>query len=734
MILDIKTTMLMYSIVNIVCAIVMAVAWYQNRKYFSGLSFWLADLVLQAGGAILIVLRGTVPDFVSMVVANTMILAGIVIIYIGLERFLGQRSSQIHNYVLLALFVPIATYFTLAQPSLEVRSAVISLMTFIFTFQCYWLLMHRVALNNRPTTRLVGIVFAGYALVAVIRTIRFIVVPLRSNDFFTSGMFEALMIVLFIILAVGLICALISMVNRRLLGDVQAGAEQIRQERDRAQAYFDIAGTMLLVVDTKGKVSAINKKGCEILEYEELDIIGKDWFKNFTPERMRAEARSIFKRIMKGDIEHFEYVEGFAVLARSGKEKFVRWHNSIIRNESGKIIGILRSGEDITERKRMEDALSDSEQRFRTFFEDAPMYCYMVSPEGKILDVNKLALETLGYKKEEVIGKPLITTIYAPNSYEKAKTLFTKWKETGIVEGELNIVTREGMERTVLLNVHAVRDSRGKLLHSISIQRDVSEIRHMEEGRKVLEQKAQVSSRLATIGELASGVAHEINNPLTGVIGYAQFLLAREDIPESAKEDLKIINEGAHRVAGIVKRLLAFARHTKPAQSLADINNLITSVLQLREYNLKASNIDVTTTLDPTLPITMADAGQLQQVFLNLIVNAETEMKLARGKGKLLISTEKVDNTIHISFKDDGPGISKENLPKIFDPFFTTREVGEGTGLGLSICYGMMKEHNGRIWAESERGKGATFIVELPIVDTASKSPKSSPAKMSSRK
>lgn len=122
MILDMRTTMLMYAIVNIVCALIMAVVWYQNRKYFAGISFWLADLVLQAGGALLIVLRGAVPDFVSMVVANFMILAGIVIIYIGLERFVGKKSSQIHNYVLLAIFVPIATYFTVVQPNLDARS------------------------------------------------------------------------------------------------------------------------------------------------------------------------------------------------------------------------------------------------------------------------------------------------------------------------------------------------------------------------------------------------------------------------------------------------------------------------------------------------------------------------------------------------------------------------------------------------------------------------------------
>jgi PAS domain S-box-containing protein len=598
MILDMKTTMLMYAIVNIVCALVMAIVWYQNRKYFAGLSFWLADLVLQAAGALLIVLRGAVPDFVSMVVANTIILAGIIVIYIGLERFVGKKSSQIHNYILLAVFIAISTYFTLIQPSLEERSLVVSVMTVIFTFQCYWLLLHRVSPDTRRTTAFVGIVFGGFTLVAAIRTIRFVIAPLQNNDFFKSGTFETLMIMLYIILAICLICGLISMVNRRLLGDVRAGAEQIRRERDRAEAYFDMAGTMLLAVDAKGKVSAINKKGCEILEYEEKDIIGRDWFNIFTPERMRAEARSIFKRIMKGELEHFEYVEGFAVLSKSSKEKLVRWHNSVIKNERGKIVGILRSGEDVTE------------------------------------------------------------------------------------------------------------------------------LRRMEEERKILEQKAQLSSRLASIGELASGVAHEINNPLTGVIGYTQFLLDRKDIPDNVKDDLNIINEGAHRVASIVKRLLAFSRQTKPARTHVDINGLINDILQMRAYHLQANNITVDLALDSALPITIADAGQLQQVFLNLIVNAETEMKLAHNKGKLLISTKKSDNTIHVSFKDNGPGIPKENLEKIFDPFFTTREVGEGAGLGLSICYGIVKEHNGRIWVESKPRQGATFNVELPIVATDSGLPK----------
>ena len=214
---------------------------------------------------------------------------------------------------------------------------------------------------------------------------------------------------------------------------------------------------------------------------------------------------------------------------------------------------------------------------------------------------------------------------------------------------------------------------------------------------------------------MASGIAHEINNPLTGVIGFAQ-LLMQKDLPEDIKEYAKIINDGGQRVATIVKRLLTFTRQQKLGRKYININQIIETTLQLRAYGMETSNIEVVAHLDTDLPGTMADASQLQQVFLNIIINAETEMKLAHGKGKLSIKTEAIDNTIRISFKDNRPGIARENMDKIFNPFFTTRKVDEGVGLGLSICHRIIAAHGGRIYAKSKLGHGATFVVELPIV------------------
>jgi len=367
--------------------------------------------------------------------------------------------------------------------------------------------------------------------------------------------------------------------------------EELQRERQKAQRYLDVAGVLILVIDSDQKVSLINNKGCQILGCEEKEIIGKNWFDTFIPERVRDEVEAVFEKLMTGEIEPVEYYEN-PVLTSSGEERIIAWHNTVLTDEAGNTIGTLSSGEDITEGKRM------------------------------------------------------------------------------------------------------------------------------EEERMEMEQRAQQASRLAAIGEMASGVAHEINNPLTTVIGLAQLIMHR-DIPEDIESDVKTIADNAQRIADIVKRLLTFTRPQEPEREYIDINDVIKSTLAIRAYEMETSNIKVAIQLDPDLPLTMADGSQLQQVFLNIVMNADTEMRLAHGKGNLFIKTETIDDTIRVSFKDDGPGIAKENLQKIFDPFFTTREVGKGTGLGLSICHRIVTEHNGQIYTKSRLGRGATFFIELPVVTKA---------------
>jgi signal transduction histidine kinase len=230
-----------------------------------------------------------------------------------------------------------------------------------------------------------------------------------------------------------------------------------------------------------------------------------------------------------------------------------------------------------------------------------------------------------------------------------------------------------------------------------------------------MEKQLLLSDRLASIGQLAYGIVHELNNPLAGVIGYSDVLLRRKDLPEEIMEDLKIVSSEAWRASQIVKGLLTFARKDTARKEPVDIHGAIQAVLRLRRYEQEATHIKVKTDFLPDLPFVMGNPTQMQQVFINIILNAEQAMSEAHGKGMLVITTRRVQDYVRISFMDDGPGINQENMPRLFTPFFTTKVAGKGTGLGLSICQGIITEHGGKIYARNERGKGAAFIIELPV-------------------
>lgn len=222
------------------------------------------------------------------------------------------------------------------------------------------------------------------------------------------------------------------------------------------------------------------------------------------------------------------------------------------------------------------------------------------------------------------------------------------------------------------------------------------------------------SEKLSGIGEFVAGVAHELNNPLTSVMGFSE-LLAQADTNPQHKRHLEMIHKSAQRCQKIVKALLSFARRHKPERKAVCLNGLVEAALEILHYQLRTSGIEVTTTLDPSLPQAMVDAHQIQQVFLNIINNARQAIEAHAPHGWIKIATCVRGDQVRVSIQDSGPGIPPESLSKIFDPFFTTKEVGQGTGLGLSLCYGIIKEHGGTITPRSRPGEGATFIIELPI-------------------
>ena len=250
-----------------------------------------------------------------------------------------------------------------------------------------------------------------------------------------------------------------------------------------------------------------------------------------------------------------------------------------------------------------------------------------------------------------------------------------------------------------------------------NLKRSREQLESTVETLKTTQAQLVQSEKLSGIGEFVAGVAHELNNPLTTVMGFSE-LLGRADGEPQHKRYLDMIHKSAMRCQKIVQSLLSFARRHQPERKLSSINELVENAVEFLQYQLRTSNIEVTTRLAADLPRTMLDPHQIQQVFLNILNNARQAIEGHQPKGSVRISTETCGNNVRISFQDNGPGIPEKDLSKVFDPFFTTKEVGKGTGLGLSLCYGIIKEHGGTINIRSKPGEGALFVLELPLVSS----------------
>ena len=352
--------------------------------------------------------------------------------------------------------------------------------------------------------------------------------------------------------------------------------------------------------------------------------------------------------------------------------------------------------------------VSRSHREWETTF-DAMQDCVSLhDTTGKVIRANVALARRLKTIPQKVIGRYCSDIYDSEGSVSRICSHTSSLKSETIIVEELTLPLMDGVFQ---VSISPWYDKNNNLVGSIHVGKDISNERQ-------LQQQLIQSEKLSAIGELISGIAHELNNPLTGVMGYSQLLQLRKDLDDGAKDKLLKINNLALRCQKIVQNLLSFARKQKPERTLSDINEILEKTVELRSYELQVNNIEMVRELDRHLPKTIADAHQLQQVFLNVLTNAEQAMLESHGKGRLAIRTRSdTDKTrIVVEVIDDGPGIPENHLTRIFDPFFTTKEVGKGTGLGLSLSYGMIKEHGGNIYARSRPGEGATFVIELPVI------------------
>ena len=268
----------------------------------------------------------------------------------------------------------------------------------------------------------------------------------------------------------------------------------------------------------------------------------------------------------------------------------------------------------------------------------------------------------------------------------------------------------------------------GRQLRVEALLRDVSERKKLDDETRDIYHQLLQAEKMAALGQTISGVAHELNNPLATILSWAERLAQRPNLDASIRRGLDIILSESERSARIVRTLLTFARKRQTTRSMVDVNQVVRETLALRAYEQRVTNVTVIDALASGLPQAFADSHQVQQVLLNLIINAEQAMLSASGRGILVVRTwhDNEREAVVLEINDDGPGVPEELQQKIFDPFFTTKEVGKGTGLGLTVAYAIIQEHGGRIRMESSLGRGASFFVELPVAGTVTLDPPAS--------
>ena len=377
---------------------------------------------------------------------------------------------------------------------------------------------------------------------------------------------------------------------------------------------------------------------------------------------------------------------------------------------NGAIIRYQGTLTDITEKRTMEMRIRQQEQFRQKLLESFPDLILVVDLDERYSFASSRIRDLLGYRPEELVGKKI------EDMQDHSPEFLQLYRDVAsgrqlFASSEYGALHRDGSWRTMRASASQLFDTENKLSGVIISVRDITV-------EKKFEQQIIQSERLAAMGQMIGGFAHELNNPLTAILGMSD-LLKEGETNEARNRQLSILHQQARRATEIVQNLMYFSRPPAPGKSQVDLNELVERTLHLHAYSLRKNNITVDFLKEQNLPQVMGDPHQLMQVFLNLLLNAEQAIREARDKGTLRIRLGKTDKNVSVIFQDDGPGIAPDILPNIFDPFYTTKRPGRGTGLGLSICKAVLKEHNGNIEASSAPGGGAVFTVTLPITPLA---------------
>ncbi|MBN2404702.1 MAG: PAS domain S-box protein [Coriobacteriia bacterium] len=739
--LDIRTLFFSSMVLMALNVAVMFPIWWQNRDRSTGTIFWLVNAVFQLVAVGLLGLRGVIPDIISVIVANAMVIGGMILLIIGLQYYLNRRTSQVHNHVLLVAYLSIHAYFTFVQPDLTVRNINSALAMALVAVQGAWLLLHGVEPELQRATRAPGVVMSGFVLVSLVR-VPFEFVGPQSNDFLSAGLVSGLALVGWHILSVAFTLSVLLMVNQRLV----LALERDIAERERAQAALELSEerfssafhTSPDAVNinrlSDGLFVEVNRGFTELTGYTVQDIEGRTsadiqiWNDPADRERLVAGLSA------DGRVNNLE-----AVFRRKDGTTTTALMSARLIDINGErcILSVTR---DISERKSAQEAVRRSEQWHRTILQTAMDGFWLADTEGRLLEVNETYCRMTGYSESELLSMR-IADLDASMDAVAVNAMIEMTRECGENRFESQHHRKDGSVFDVEINVQYRPDSGGRLVAFIqdvtarkryqdeimslnqSLEMRVQERTQalMAANTELVETNIRLDEATRAKSAFLAAMSHELRTPLNSVIGFSDILvkgMTGELEPEQEKQ-VRMINASGKYLLELVNQVLDLSAieigRLKVERRSVDVEALVRSATGSVAPLVSEKDVDLSWKVSPEVGAVISDRTRLEQVLLNLLGNA---IKFT-DSGSIRLEVEQDGHDIVFTLTDTGCGIEEEDLGKIFDEFYQARRSdvakSEGTGLGLTVSRRLLGMLGGTITVDSVPGEGATFAVRLPM-------------------
>ena len=496
--------------------------------------------------------------------------------------------------------------------------------------------------------------------------------------------------------------------------EVTAQMQQLSESEKRYRVLFNRSADSILMVDASGVIVAVNEREQEVFGHAEDELIAQPLLR-LVPDVHQETVRQLLNAVVSNE----EKVQA-AVLDVFDAQRALRTvEMDVIRVGDGSTLSIMVQLRDITERKLLEAQLQrhseeleenvqartreiqETQKYLESLLENANDVIYTLDRDQRFTYVNN-KVENWGYRKEDLLGRPFLTLLAKRHRGRRMKDILELEVKQ---EYEVEVISQSGELRSVLVSVSPLENERHDVIGVLGIARDITD-------RKVMEQQFRNTERLASVGKLAAGVAHEINNPLGGILN-CLYNIRKGTLPSERQEEyFTYMEDGLRRAQKIVRQLLDFSQQHEPEFSMNDINGLVDRVLVLTNHVIVEKGLQLHKVCEHDLPPLFVDPQMIEQVLTNLILNA---VQATDEGGSIILQTRMVHGRCEIDVADTGSGIPPEVRAHIFDPFFTTKGTGEGTGLGLSVSLGIVERHGGQLTVDSEVGRGTVFTVSLPL-------------------